>query len=126
MLNNTNGKTQSSSGISHANREIEEIGVAWVNTSQKGTKYLRGYLNDGRQFLLFEQTNKPTESAPDYTLHVATYTDEEREILLKDAQERQAQREAKAAQYQQQQAQQAQTQQSVAQPQAKPQTNLPV
>lgn len=125
LLNNQNQQTQGTNapahGVSHANRELQEIGTLWVNTAKNGSQYLSGYLSDGRKILIFPIQNS-AGNAPDYSMHVATYTDEERKLLAEDAAKRAAEREAKRAGYQQAQQQQAQP----AQQQAPQGSSLPL
>lgn len=87
---NTNQK------IDHGNRDMDKIGRLWQNTSKSGQVYLRGFLDDGRQVLIFNhpQTNP---NAPTWSINISRYTDEERQILA-------AQEAAKQAEFQQQQA----------------------
>lgn len=103
-VSNRNNSTTSGSGISHANREMDQIGVFWVNTSQKGQKYLRGQLEDGRQILAFPNNNKNKDSQPDWQVYVLRYTEDERQVLAQYASEQRAQRDANAQQQTQQQA----------------------
>jgi hypothetical protein len=72
------------SSIDHNNRDLDQVGVVWVNQSKGGRTYLNGFLEDGRKIILFESNFRGQGNAPDYTVNIARYTDQERAILQQE------------------------------------------
>ena len=51
--------------------DMLRLGPAWLNTSAKGTKYIKGSLNNNVDILLFKNEKKQRESDPDYNVFLS-------------------------------------------------------